>query len=134
MRLTLPLLMLAVVVVATGCAPSVESINANPQKYAGRTVEIEGIVKKVVSVPSQENTQGMTLYQVSEAAGDDESRMIWVIRGADSAQKAMPNPNHRITLTGVVEAERKIRNTTYAPVIVEASAEEEIPPEGPASF
>ncbi len=134
MKLLLLPIVLAASVLAVACGKDVSAINKKPEKFAGKTVKLEGVIKSVVSVPPTAGVPGMTLYQISDKTGGDEQSMIWVIRGPESTQKALPNPNHRIKLEGVIEAQRQIRNTTYGPVIIEKDAQEEIPRDAPASF
>jgi len=128
-------LILTVALLATGCGTKVSSINKKPQKFAGKTVKLTGVVRQVESVPPQEKTPGMTLYQFSDTPGGGEDTLIWVIRGPESSQKSViPSPSFRLSLEGVVEAEHKVRGRVYSPVIIEKSAQQEIPTDAPASF
>lgn len=110
-----------------GCSPDIEAINDKPDKYVGRTVEITGVVRRVVTPLSH---PGTVLYQITDSDSGDEATLIWVIR----ADEPPPNEGVRMTMRGVIQAERMFGNAKYAPVIIEESADEERPREGPVSF
>jgi len=117
------------------CGKNITAINNNPAKYDGRDITITAVVKQSLNVPKTDNQQPVILYQIDDNSSQSGKNLIWVVRGQESSQKSlMPNASHRITVKGTVQKEQVINSRRYAPVLIEKSAQEEIPKNAPGDF
>jgi hypothetical protein len=80
-------LLLALVLIATGCATSINQVLADPAKYRDKSVTVVGTVAESASVA------GRGVYRITEGA-----QGLWVVTSSGAPRKGA-----RVTVTGRVE-------------------------------
>lgn len=133
-RFALAIGVLVLTVCLAGCGASPRAIRKKPEKYAGKKVSLNGVVREVISVSAAGAAKGGTLYKLKTGNGPED--WIWVFRGGQSSDKIVPLNNAPIKTKGIVNTEMTLRGMKYAPILDELSGKQDMrePPPGSVQY